>query len=205
MKRFIHGIFAVILVASCGKQEQNTSFRSFESIRPKAKHLSKPKEKVPPRINYRLVKTELLNVAGICVDSIVSDIKPVFLSRFNPPFKEQVHLYCGANLTEFDFYEFNDSTALLNAMYNWFDRFEYQLSGLRLGQLEPIKKVDFMIKRGEKSLIFIHTNESLNLTNWNTYIRLLFPKSTWRMEVENTPRKIKWSRLEEIQIAHENR
>ena len=205
MYRIILSLLLLFCLISCGEQNQKTSFRSFESIRPKAKLTRMPTKKTNVVVKYRTVDMALLKGTGICTDSIIPDTSPIFLSRFNPVFKEQLHVYCGKENTEFDYYEFKDSIALLNAMYNWFDRFEYQRNGFRIGQQEPVKKVCFLMKRSEKCLIFIHASNPLKFPLWSKYIETLFPEMLWRMELENTPRQIKWKGIEEIQVAHENR
>lgn len=199
---YLFGLFSLVLFA-CGQDSAKKPI-SLDSIRPHSK-FKKPqidsqeaKDTLGPYLNYYANDSAALQIAKLSIDSLDEH---GFLNRFTK--EVQRYILQDSSQTTFQFctWNFTDSSACLEAFYNWLDQAGKNNASIPLlkGSV-PCVNYQLMII-AEKQILFIRSKRTIDYKKWLRWYSGTPTGSDCRYILYAQPKKrTKWFKFENAQI-----
>lgn len=199
---YLFGLFSLVLFA-CGQDDQKKPI-SLDSIRPHSNSnktqndAQKAKDTLGPLLNYYANDSASLQIAQLSIDSLGEH---KFLNRFTPHI--QRYLLQDSSSTSFQVctWNFKDSSACLEAFYNWLDQAGKNNASIPLlkGSV-PSANYNLMLV-AQKQILFIGSERPIDFKKWLRWYSGSTTSSDCRYVLYTQPRKrTKWFKFENAQI-----
>lgn len=200
---YLFGLIALFIVACADKAPQKTI--SLDTIRPKAQ--SKQHQNDQPNqadtlrqyLNYYANDSASLHIAQLSIDSIGQH---QFLNRFSSHTQRFILRDSSATQYQFCSWNFKDSSACLEAFYNWLDQAGKNNTSIPLlvGNV-PSAHYNLMIV-GERQLLFIESQDPINYKKWLLWYSGSSKYPNCKYILYMRPQKrTKWFKYENAQIV----
>ena len=199
---YLFGLFSLVLIA-CGQEDAKKPV-SLESIRPHSNSdkpqndSQKAKDTLGPYLNYYANDSATLQIAKLSIDSLG---KHRFLDRFTANI--QRYLLQDSSQTSFQYctWNFKDSSACLEAFYNWLDQAGKNKASIPLlkGSV-PSVNYNLMLV-AEKQILFIESKRTIDFKKWLLWYSGTTISPNCKYVLYSQPKKrTKWFKFENAQI-----
>ena len=199
---YLFGLFSIVLFA-CG-QEGTKKTVSLDSIRPHSNadkpqnDAKKAKDTLGPFLNFYANDSESLQIAELSIDSLGAHR---FLNRFTANI--QRYLLKDSSSTSFQVctWYFKDSSACLEAFYNWLDQAGKNNASIPLlkGSISSVDHNLMII--AEKQILFIGSERTIDYKKWLLWYSGTTTRPDCRYVLYSQPKKrTKWFKFENAQI-----
>jgi hypothetical protein len=199
---YLFGLFSIVLFA-CG-QEGTKKPVSLDSIRPHSNadkpqnDAKKAKDTLGPFLNFYANDSASLQIAELSIDSLGAHR---FLNRFTANI--QRYLLKDSSSTSFQVctWYFKDSSACLEAFYNWLDQAEKNNASIPLlkGSISSVDHNLMII--AEKQILFIGSERTIDYKKWLLWYSGTTTRPDCRYVLYSQPKKrTKWFKFENAQI-----
>lgn len=199
---YLFGLFSLVLFA-CG-QESAKKTVSLDSIRPHSNSdkpqndSPKAKDTLGPYLNYYANDSASMQIAKLSIDSLGAH---KFLNRFTANI--QRYLLQDSSQTSFQYctWNFKDSSACLEAFYNWLDQAGKNNTSIPLLK-GSVHSVNYnLILVTEKQILFIGSKRAIDYKKWLRWYSGTPTGSDCRYILYAQPKKrTKWFKFENAQI-----
>jgi hypothetical protein len=199
---YLFGLFSIVLFA-CG-QEGTKKPVSLDSIRPHSNadkpqnDAKKAKDTLGPFLNFYANDSASLQIAELSIDSLGAHR---FLNRFTANI--QRYLLKDSSSTSFQVctWYFKDSSACLEAFYNWLDQAGKNNASIPLlkGSISSVDHNLMII--AEKQILFIGSERTIDYKKWLLWYSGTTTRPDCRYVLYSQPKKrTKWFKFENAQI-----
>jgi hypothetical protein len=199
---YLFGLFSIVLFA-CG-QEGTKKPVSLDSIRPHSNadkpqnDAKKAKDTLGPFLNFYANDSASLQIAELSIDSLGAHR---FLNRFTANI--QRYLLKDSSSTSFQVctWYFKDSSACLEAFYNWLDQAGKNNASIPLlkGSISGVDHNLMII--AEKQILFIGSERTIDYKKWLLWYSGTTTRPDCRYVLYSQPKKrTKWFKFENAQI-----
>jgi hypothetical protein len=199
---YLFGLFSIVLFA-CG-QEGTKKTVSLDSIRPHSNadkpqnDAKKAKDTLGPFLNFYANDSASLQIAELSIDSLGAHR---FLNRFTANI--QRYLLKDSSSTSFQVctWYFKDSSACLEAFYNWLDQAGKNNASIPLlkGSISSVDHNLMII--AEKQILFIGSERTIDYKKWLLWYSGTTTRPDCRYVLYSQPKKrTKWFKFENAQI-----
>jgi hypothetical protein len=199
---YLFGLFSIVLFA-CG-QEDTKKPVSLDSIRPHSNadkpqnDAKKAKDTLGPFLNFYANDSASLQITELSIDSLGAHR---FLNRFTANI--QRYLLKDSSSTSFQVctWYFKDSSACLEAFYNWLDQAGKNNASIPLlkGSISSVDHNLMII--AEKQILFIGSERTIDYKKWLLWYSGTTTRPDCRYVLYSQPKKrTKWFKFENAQI-----
>ena len=199
---YLFGLFSIVLFA-CGQESAKKPI-SLDSIRPHSNSnkpendAKKEKDTLGPFLNYYANDSASLQIAKLSIDSL-GELR--FLNRFTTNI--QRYLLQDSSSTSFHVctWNFKDSSACLEAFYNWLDQAGKNNTGIPLlkGSIPSVNHHLLIV--AEKQILYIECERTINYKKWLLWFSGTTTSPDCRYILYSQPKKrTKWFKFENAQI-----
>lgn len=195
-------IFSLVFARCTDPSGDNSEVVSLDEFLPKSENEYNYEEDTTNQVEETVPDSiELLILSKIRDVSFVEESEQInkkhFPDRLDYSQRFYHELIIDSVLHELVVWEFEDSIHTVNAFYNWLDCFGQKCKSIRIGENKWIYDGAFQLYVDDLKLIFISSNENLNLEEWNNIFQPE-KKKTWNYRlIQPLKRKTKWVGLEE--------
>jgi hypothetical protein len=199
---YLFGLFNVVLFA-CGQDDAKETV-SLEEIRPHSKAKNTPNasqktlDTLGPLLNFYANDSASMQIAHLFMDSLDEHW---FLDRFSAHIQRFRLQDSSATFYQFRTWNFKDSSACLEAFYNWLDQAGPNKSSIPLlkGSI-PSAKYNLMIV-AQKQILFIESERQVDFKKWLLWHSGTTSNPDCRYVLYTRPKKrTKWFKYENAQI-----
>jgi|688.fasta_scaffold375111_3 hypothetical protein len=199
---YLFGLFSLVLFA-CGQDDQKKPV-SLDSIRPHSNanktqnDPKKAKDTLGRFLNYYANDSASMQIAQLSIDSLD---ELGFLNRFTANI--QRYILQDSSKTSFQFctWSFKDSSACLEAFYNWLDQAGKNNTSVPLlkGNVPSVHYNLMLI--AEKQILFIGSKRTIDLKKWLRWYSGTTTGSDCKYILYSQPKKrTKWLKYQNAQI-----
>ncbi len=200
---YLFGLFSLVLFA-CGQDDQKKAV-SLDSIRPHSNanktqnDSKKAKDTLGPFLNFYANDSASMQIAQLSIGSLDEHR---FLDRFTANI--QRYLLQDSSSTSFQFcsWSFKDSSACLEAFYNWLDQAGKNNTSVQLikGSV-PSVNYNLMLV-AEKQILFIGSKRAIDFKKWLRWYSGTTTRSDCKYILYSQPKKrTKWFKYQNAQIV----
>ena len=200
---YLFGLFSLVLFA-CGQDDQKKAV-SLDSIRPHSNanktqnDSKKATDTLGPFLNYYANDSASMQIAQLSIGSLDEH---KFLDRFTANI--QRYLLQDSSSTSFQFcsWSFKDSSACLEAFYNWLDQAgkNNTVVQLKKGSV-PSVNYDLMLV-AEKQILFIGSKRAIDFKKWLRWYSGTTTRSDCKYILYTQPKKrTKWFKYQNAHIV----
>lgn len=200
---YLFGLFSLVVFA-CGQADQKKAV-SLDSIRPHSNanktqnDSKKATDTLGPFLNYYANDSASMQIAQLSIGSLDEH---KFLDRFTANI--QRYLLQDSSSTSFQFcsWSFKDSSACLEAFYNWLDQAGKNNTSVQLikGSV-PSVNYNLMLV-AEKQILFIGSKRAIDFKKWLRWYSGTTTRSDCKYILYSQPKKrTKWFKYQNAQIV----
>jgi hypothetical protein len=200
---YLFGLFSLVVFA-CGQADQKKAV-SLDSIRPHSNanktqnDSKKATDTLGPFLNYYANDSASMQIAQLSIGSLDEH---KFLDRFTANI--QRYLLQDSSSTSFQFcsWSFKDSSACLEAFYNWLDQAgkNNTVVQLKKGSV-PSVNYDLMLV-AEKQILFIGSKRAIDFKKWLRWYSGTTTRSDCKYILYTQPKKrTKWFKYQNAHIV----
>ncbi len=200
---YLFGLFSLVVFA-CGQDDQKKAV-SLDSIRPHSNanktqnDSKKAKDTLGTFLNYYANDSASMQIALLSIDS---PNEHRFLDRFTANIDRYLLQDSSSTLFHFCAWSFKDSSACLEAFYNWLDQAGKNNTGVPLMK-GSIPSPNFnLILVAEKQILFIASKRPIDLKKWLLWYSGTTLTADCRYVMYTRPKKrTKWFKYQNAQIV----
>ena len=132
---------------------------------------------------------------GILIDDLWRLKSDAFPDRFNPKFSDRFKLLLESDTVRYERWIYSDSSALLNAYFNWLDCFGNTCESVKPGDKVSIGKEPMQLFVNDTTLILVSGDGDMN--RWVKFHSAIGFEMNWRYVMEQSRfGKMNWYRYE---------
>ncbi len=199
---YLFGLFSLVVFA-CGQDDQKKAV-SLDSIRPHSNanktqnDSKKAKDTLGTFLNYYANDSASMQIALLSIDS---PNEHRFLDRFTANIDRYLLQDSSSTLFHFCAWSFKDSSACLEAFYNWLDQAGKNNTGVPLMK-GSIPSPNFnLILVAEKQILFIGSKRAIDFKKWLRWYSGTTTGSDCKYILYSQPKKrTKWFKYQNAQI-----
>ncbi len=199
---YLFGLFSLVLFAC--EQDAAKKPVSLDSIRPHSKtnksksDQKKAKDTLGPFLNYYANDSASLQIAKLKIDSLGEHR---FLDRFSPNIQRFLLQDSSSASFQVCTWNFKDSSACLEAFYNWLDQAGKNNSSVPLLK-GSISNANYnLVIVAEKQILYIGSKRAIDFKKWLLWYSGTTKSPDCRYILYSQPKKrTKWFKFENAQI-----
>lgn len=120
------------------------------------------------------------------IDKVIMHNEQLFPDRLRPDTSFKYNLYLGEDTIHYYNWQFQDSTKLKSAFYNWLDVFGDKEVELTPGQSINVQESSFLLFLGDTNLVYIEN--STEIKTWVDFLNRDYNQRNWKTIVSQRKR-----------------
>ena len=190
----ISKIIIFFLILSCSSKQED-QILNLEKIRPKSGKIIKEFKKEEIDSSQFILQTYHHDSFKLNISKIELIKTTTFLARFPNINSGNRTLYeqDTSKKIQHEFYNFEDSNQMKNALFNWLDNIGKNGKSLKLYEESKIENFNLLIITASKSIDIIRSNTLINPDEWIKYVRFSREINDFRYILfQKKNQKVKW-------------